>query len=61
MDPIYVQFADTSETTVISFFSCPQDPSVWPNQGVLESDDERWRKYFTSLPDYVREGLPDPT
>jgi hypothetical protein len=42
---IYVAFQDASEERVTSIFDCPQDPEVWPNQGIVESDDPRYLNF----------------
>lgn len=38
----YVQFSDSSKTTVVSVFSCPQSVDVCPNQDVIEDNDPRY-------------------
>lgn len=38
----YVQFSDSTQSAVVSVFSCPQDASVWPNQGAVTDDDLRY-------------------
>lgn len=47
---IYVSFSDATEDKIIASFSCPQDPDVWPNQGIVDSDDERWTSYAALFP-----------
>jgi hypothetical protein len=39
---VYVQFTDSTETTVCSVFSCPQDPTQYPNQAEIDSSDPRY-------------------
>jgi hypothetical protein len=39
---IYVQFADATETDVVAVFACAQDTAIFPNQGQLDSTDERY-------------------
>ncbi len=54
MSQIYVQFSDNSEAEIISYFTCPQDPVVWPNQGTVDANDTRWITYCASLPALIR-------
>jgi hypothetical protein len=62
MATIFVQFSDSTEKTVISAFSCPQDPSAWPNQGEIDSSDERWSAYYRTIPaGPARDAWPAPT
>ncbi len=42
MTQINVQFSDSTETTVIACFGCAQDPTAWPNQGVISTTDARY-------------------
>lgn len=60
MSTINVQFADDSEQLVIAYFSSPQDPEIWPNQGQIDTSDARWESYYDSLPEGMRAGLPAP-
>lgn len=50
---MFVQFSDSSQTTVISVFAEPQDPEYWPNQGQVSVDDQRYS-------DYVARSTPSP-
>ncbi|MBN3771193.1 hypothetical protein [Burkholderia sp. Se-20378] len=56
---IQVQFFDSSETTIVSYFACPQDSKAYPNQAVIDTSDERW-KAFCTLVDGAKCGLPTP-
>ncbi len=47
---IYVSFSDATEDKIVASFSCPQDPDVWPNQGTVDSADERWTSYAALFP-----------
>lgn len=58
MTTIYVQFSDDTATTIISCFSCPQDPEVWPNQGAVESNDSRWKTYYDAQSSFIQGFLP---
>ena len=50
MSIIYVQFADELETTIVSVFSCPQDPNDWPMQGEVSDTDPRYLDFRTRCP-----------
>lgn len=58
MSTMFVQFSDSSETTITSVFGCSQDPDFYPNQGTVETDDERYMAYLASIPSYIHAGLP---
>ncbi|MBN3813286.1 hypothetical protein, partial [Paraburkholderia sp. Ac-20347] len=60
MNTVNVQFSDSGEETVISCFGTPQDPVEWPNQGVLDSSDARWKAFYDTLPSWVQVTLPSP-
>jgi hypothetical protein len=60
MDTLYVQFEDSSSTKIISYFGCPQDPDVWPNQGEVTLSDARWSAYYDSIPPTMQKSLPTP-
>ena len=49
MTTVYVQFSDSSNTTVISVFGCPQDPTAYPNQGELDSADPRYQSFMNPI------------
>jgi hypothetical protein len=57
---INVQFSDSSQTEVVSYFESPQDTSTFPNTGIVESDDARWAAFY-NLVNGPQMGLPDPT
>jgi len=61
MSNIFVQFSDSTETTVVAYFAEPQDLTVYPNQGTIESTDPRYAKYYAALPTAVQAVLPPPT
>lgn len=46
---LYCQFSDGTEKSIVSVFSCPQDPEYWPNQGEVKSDDSRYAAYFDAV------------
>jgi hypothetical protein len=57
---IFVQFADSTEKSVISYFGSPQDPTAWQNQGEIDTSDTRWKAYYDALSPEFTEGLPPP-
>ncbi|WP_394521705.1 hypothetical protein C1N60_09000 [Pantoea sp. SGAir0184] len=57
---IFVQFRDKNEDEIVSYFMSAQNHDVYENLGEIETNDERWKKYFESLPPYVQELLPQP-
>ncbi|MHC8295311.1 tail fiber assembly protein [Pseudomonas sp. LB3P58] len=46
MTDIYVQFSDETQTVITSVFGCPQDPAYWPNQGVVQDNDQRYLDFL---------------
>jgi hypothetical protein len=57
---IYVQFADATEQSIISYFGCPQDATVYPNQGAISSTDSRWATFYDAFPAATQKSLPTP-
>jgi hypothetical protein len=60
MGQLNVQFSDSSKTIIVGYFSDPQDPEVFKNQGVVTADDPRWKAYYNSLIPLMQEGMPVP-
>lgn len=60
MATIYVQFSDSTDAEIMSYFSTPQDPTVWPNQGAIDVTDARYAAFFATLPAEARQYLPVP-
>lgn len=60
MTDIYVQFSDAQSATIESYFSCPQDPSVYPNLGTIQSTDPRWKTFYDSMESMAQSCLPGP-
>jgi hypothetical protein len=50
MPIVNVQFADSTDTTIVSYFACPQDPAVWPNQAAIDSADPRYLAFLNPPP-----------
>lgn len=45
---MFVQFADATQTKVVSIFSGPQDEIEYPNQGVIEDTDARYLAFVNA-------------
>lgn len=60
MSTIYVQFADSTAKAIIAVFGCPQDATVYPNQGEIGSSDSRWVTYYNAQPSFAQQGIPAP-
>jgi hypothetical protein len=43
---MFVQFSDSTETVIIALFGCQQDPTTYPNQGVVEASDARYEAFY---------------
>jgi hypothetical protein len=59
MMTVNVQFADSSETTIITYFGGPQDPDVFTNLGTVSTSDPRYKAFYDSLPDASWLPFPD--
>jgi hypothetical protein len=57
---IFVQFSDSTDETIVSVFSCAQDPKVWKNQGVVPSDDARYESYYNAMTPSIQAGMVKP-
>jgi hypothetical protein len=58
MNPLNVQFSDSTETRIQNYFCGTQDADLFPNQGMVTADDERWLAFYEAAPD--KTGLPKP-
>jgi hypothetical protein len=58
MATLNVQFADSTEQVISTYFASPQDPVVWQNQGTVESTDARWKAFVDAQPYLVQQALP---
>lgn len=52
---IHVQFADETETVVMTVFGCVQGPEI-PNQGEIEEDDPRYLSFLESRLPSAKDG-----
>lgn len=60
MSILNVQFTDATETRIQSWFLSPQDPGKMENLGTVEADDPRWKAFYESVPEYMRQCFPAP-
>lgn len=60
MIAINVQFSDSSQTEIVSYFGSPQAATAFSNMGVVESNDARWATFYSSV-NGAGLGLPAPT
>ncbi|AIP31734.1 hypothetical protein DR64_722 [Paraburkholderia xenovorans LB400] len=63
MTTINVQFADSTQTAIVSFFSGAPDPEFWSNCGTVDTSDPRWAAYYAEQQKFFPpiRGLPEPT
>ncbi len=57
---IYVQFSDSTDSEIVSYFCCPQDPAEHPNQGEVDATDSRWDAFYNKQSAQVQPYLPVP-
>ena len=58
---INVAFTDSTKMAVASYFSAPQNASVFPNQAVIETSDPLWLTFYNQMWKVgVASGLPVP-
>ena len=58
---MYVQFADSTEATIVAVFGSPQNAVSFPNQGAIQADDTRWAAFYAMLPATMQLLWPAPT
>jgi hypothetical protein len=56
-----VQFADSTDAVIVSYFGCPQSETAYINQGTLATSDARWAAFYNALPPSTQQTLPAPT
>jgi hypothetical protein len=61
MTTIDVQFSDSTNTTITSYFSSPQDVDVWPNSGQLDTSDARWKTFYSAQSAEIQAVIPAPS
>lgn len=57
---IYVEFSDSTETSITAIFGSAQDPEYYPYQGIVENSDPRYAVFWNILPDSVKVWWPTP-
>lgn len=60
MTTLNVQFTDSSKATIESYFAGPQDGSVFPNLGTVETNDPKQKSYYDGMTATGVIGLPMP-
>lgn len=60
MTILNVQFSDSTETRIVSYFASPQIDSVFANLGTVDTSDPRWLTFYDALPAGVGLGIPAP-
>lgn len=55
-----VQFQDSTEQVIVSYFGSPQDPAYYPNLGTVDTSDPRWRTFYELFPSWMSAGMPPP-
>jgi hypothetical protein len=60
MTTLNVQFADSTETVIVSYFAGPQNPDAYPNLGTVDIGDTIWKSFYDAQPPWVKIGMPAP-
>lgn len=60
MTEICIQFSDSTETAIVSYFGSPQDPEVFQNYAQIDTSDTRWKAYFDEQTPEIQANLPQP-
>jgi hypothetical protein len=60
MATIYVQFTDSTETTIRAAFTNAQNATAYPNQGTVTDSDPRWATFYDAIPIGAQSGWPTP-
>lgn len=61
METINVQFGDSTETAIVAYFACAQDPAVYANIGTVDASDSRWKAFYEYFSPASQQLLPTPT
>jgi hypothetical protein len=59
MTTINVQFADSTEQVIVSYFAGPQSAASFSNLGTVDTSDARYSTYFNSLNPMAQAWLPE--
>lgn len=57
---VNVRFSDETDEVIVSYFAGPQDPSVFPNLGTVDTSDARWKSYYEAQPAALQACFPTP-
>jgi len=57
---INIQYSDETKTSIISYFACKQDESIYPNQFTIEQSSEEWKLFYNSQESFIQSMLPPP-
>lgn len=60
MSPVYIQFSDSTDATIVSYFGSPQDPEIYPNYAQIDTSDVRWKAYYDAQTAALQAYLPSP-
>lgn len=60
MATVNVQFSDSTEATIVSYFGSPQDSDVYANYAEIGTSDARWKTYYEAQSAFVQQYLPPP-
>jgi hypothetical protein len=60
MATVIVQFSDSTQKNIVSYFASPQDSLVWQNLGEVDTSDTRWVAFYDAACTYVQKNLPSP-
>lgn len=56
-----VQFSDSTDTAIQTYFTANPDPSMYPNLGTVNSNDARWKSFYDLFAAAgMASGLPVP-
>jgi hypothetical protein len=58
METLYVQFQDSSNQVIVSYFTCSQDLTYFSNQGTVTITDPRWLAYYDAQVPGIQAMLP---
>ncbi|WP_157642633.1 hypothetical protein [Burkholderia ubonensis] len=60
MSTINVQFSDSTEKTIVAYFSGPQSASAYQNFGTVDASDARWAAFYAAQGAQTQALLPSP-
>jgi len=61
MTTVNVQFSNSNESAVVTYFSSPQSSSSIPNSGTIDTSDPRWEAFYNLFSSNSQAYLPAPT